>query len=102
MKQLRAGAEAEAAKRQPKNFRASTSSHPELTARRKGTMRKIRKSDYFELVVFLMHYHSGQWSRGYRLLSKLLGGGHITSACERECGQTEIYAYLVAHYAHKV
>ena len=34
-------------------------------------MRKIPKAYYLELAVFLCHFHSGQWSRGYRILSKL-------------------------------
>jgi hypothetical protein len=63
-------------------------------------MKKIRKHDYLELAVFLAHYHSGQWSRGYRLLSKLQA--RWTSAFEREAEQSEIYQYLVAHYANRV
>ncbi|HXJ59199.1 MAG TPA: hypothetical protein VNU68_21270 [Verrucomicrobiae bacterium] len=63
-------------------------------------MRKIRKADYLELAVFLAHYHSGQWSRGYRLLCRLQA--RWTSAFEREAEQTEIYQYLVANYANKV
>lgn len=64
-------------------------------------MRKIPKEYYLELYVFLMHYHSGQWSRGYRLLCRL-GPAKITSACEHECEQSEIYQYLVDNYADKV
>lgn len=64
-------------------------------------MKKISKENYFELAVFLMHYHSGQWSRGYRLLSRL-GPMNITSACERECEESECYQYLVANYANRV
>ena len=64
-------------------------------------MRKIRKEDYFELAVFLMHYHSGQWSRGYRLLSRL-NVQNISSAFEREAEESEIYQYLVENYADKV
>lgn len=63
-------------------------------------MRKIRKEDYLELAVFLAHYHSGQWSRGYRLLSRLQA--RWSSGFEREAEQSEIYQYLVANYANKV
>ena len=63
-------------------------------------MKKIRKCDYLELAVFLAHYHSGQWSRCYRLLSKLRA--RWTSSFEREAEQSEIYQYLVAHYANQV
>ncbi len=63
-------------------------------------MRKIRKTDYLELAVFLAHYHSGQWSRGYRLLCRLQA--RWSSAFEREAEQSEIYQYLVANYADKV
>lgn len=64
-------------------------------------MRKIAKENYFELAVFLMHYHSGQWSRGYRLLSRL-GVSNLSSAVEHECMESECYQYLVAHYAKSV
>lgn len=63
-------------------------------------MRKIHKADYFVLAIFLAHYHSGQWSRGYRLLSKLRA--QWTSEFEREAEQSEIYSYLVENYAAKV
>lgn len=65
-------------------------------------MRKIAKENYFELAVFLMHYHSGQWSRGYRLLSRLCPNLYITSVTEAECVDSECYQYLVANYADKV
>jgi hypothetical protein len=63
-------------------------------------MRKIKKTDYFELAVFLMDYHSGQWSRGYRLLCKL--DADITSSCAAECRESEIYNYLESNYAGSV
>jgi len=63
-------------------------------------MKKIRKEDYMELAVFLAHHHSGQWSRGYRLLSKL--GARWSSGFEREAEQTEIYRYLQDNYAQSV
>ena len=64
-------------------------------------MRKIHKPDYFELAVFCMHYHSGQLSRGYRLLSKLQLR-NLSSEVEHEMTETEIYQYLVNNYADKV
>jgi hypothetical protein len=63
-------------------------------------MKKIRKADYLELAVFLAHHHSGQWSRGYRILSKL--HARWSSGFEREAEQSEIYQHLVTHYASKV
>lgn len=64
-------------------------------------MRKIPKDCYFELAVFLMDYHSGQWSRGYRLLSRLEPTNFSSALCE-EMRQTECYQYLVANYAARV
>jgi hypothetical protein len=63
-------------------------------------MKKLSKEYYFELAVFCAHYHSGQWSRGYRLLSKLRA--QWSSAAEREAEQSEAYQWLVANYADKV
>jgi hypothetical protein len=63
-------------------------------------MKKVHKSDYLELAVFLAHHHSGQWSRGYRLLCKLRA--RWSSNFEREAEQSEIYQYLAANYAHSV
>ena len=63
-------------------------------------MRKIPKENYFELAVFCMDYHSGQWSRGYRILSRLrvrLSDNEIA-----ECRESEIYAYLVNTYKETV
>lgn len=64
-------------------------------------MRKIAKENYFELAVFCMHYHSGQWSRGYRILSRL-GPISLSSAAEQEATESECYQYLVANYAKSV
>lgn len=64
-------------------------------------MRKIPKENYFELAVFCMHYHSGQWSRGYRILSRLRLR-NLSSAAEHEAMESETYQYLVANYANKV
>lgn len=64
-------------------------------------MRKIPKDNYFELAVFLMDYHSGQWSRGYRLLCKLRPSNFSSQLCA-ELRDTEIYQYLESNYAKTV
>ena len=64
-------------------------------------MKKIRKEDYWELEVFCMDYHSGQWSRGYRLLSLLQPRNFSPARCE-QLRNTAIYDYLVATYAASV
>jgi hypothetical protein len=64
-------------------------------------MRKIPKESYFELAVFLMDYHSGQWSRGYRLLCRLNPSNFSSSLCE-ELRESEIYQYLVKTYSERV
>lgn len=64
-------------------------------------MRKIHKNDYCELAVFLMDYHSGQWSKGYRILSKLQINNFSPSFCA-ECRKSDIYDYLVLHYSKTV
>lgn len=64
-------------------------------------MRMIPRENWFELAVFLIDYHSGQWSRGYRLLSKLNPINFTSALCE-EMRETEIYSYLVQHYKDKV
>jgi hypothetical protein len=64
-------------------------------------MRMIPRDNWFELAVFLMDYHSGQDSRGYRLLCKLnpVGFNHWFCTVMRE---TEIYQYLIDTYSDKV
>lgn len=66
-------------------------------------MRAIRqlRAARFELAVFLTDYHSGQWSRGYRLLSRLRAENFSSSFCA-EMRDTEVYSALVAKYADKV
>jgi hypothetical protein len=64
-------------------------------------MRKIPKQYYFELAVFCMNYHSGQRSRGYRILRKL-HPRHISWEVAGECEETAIYEYLVQHYADTI
>jgi hypothetical protein len=59
----------------------------------------------FALLVFLSDYHGGQWSRGYRLLSKIQSRWkprNITSELCAELRETEEYQYLVDRYADKV
>jgi hypothetical protein len=63
-------------------------------------MKKIRKEDYFTLAIFCAHYHSGQWSRGYRLLCKLRA--KWSSNDEREAEEDGLYLYLVANYGDKI
>ena len=62
---------------------------------------KTLKEYRFELAVFLMDYHSGQWSRGYRLLCRLSPRNFSSSFCA-EMRETEVYLELVAKYAGKV
>lgn len=64
-------------------------------------MRKLSKEYYFDLAVFCMHYHSGQWSKGYRILSKL-GLSNLSSTAEHEIMESEGYLWLVDHYADKM
>lgn len=60
--------------------------------------------DPFVLYTFLHDYHSGQGSRGYRILSRFHARGNVrvTSACMAECRETELYAYLVDRYGESV
>jgi hypothetical protein len=64
-------------------------------------MTKIPRDCYFELAVFLMDYHSSQWSRGYRLLSRLRPENLSSAMCD-EVRETEMYQYLVDNYAKSV
>lgn len=64
-------------------------------------MRKIRTENYPELAVFLMDYHSGQWSRGYRMMCRLRPRNFSSELCE-ELRETEIYQHLVQNYAGSV
>lgn len=59
--------------------------------------------DRFVLTVFLMDHYGGQWSRGYRMLCRLLGpNGQIGDGAAREAREHPYYAHLVANYASKV
>ena len=62
---------------------------------------KALNSCRFELAVFLMDYHSGQWSRGYRLLCRLAPNSFSSSFCE-EMRDTVVYEELVQKFADKV
>ena len=53
------------------------------------------------LAVFCMDYHSGQWSRGYRLLC-MLNPQNFSSALCAELRETELYNHLVQNYADSV
>jgi hypothetical protein len=55
----------------------------------------------FEIAVFLMDYHSGQWSRGYRLRCRLAPNNFSSSFCE-EMRDTVVYEELVQKFADKV
>lgn len=64
-------------------------------------MKKISKDNYWELAVFLMDYHSGQWSRGYRILCRLEANNFSYNLCE-ELRKTDIYQHLVDKYSRSV
>lgn len=64
-------------------------------------MKKIPSECYAELCVFLMDFHSGQGSRGYRLLSKLNPRNFSAAFCE-VMRDSAMYQYLVYQYADKV
>jgi len=61
-------------------------------------MQKVKKDHYWELAVFCMDYHSGQGSRGYRLLCKLDPRNFREETCA-SLRETEIYYYLEKNYA---
>lgn len=67
-------------------------------------MNKIHKEDYLTLIIWLSHYYSSQWSRGYRLMSKLMNkyNARWTSNYEHEVMTEPLYEYLTANYANKV
>lgn len=68
----------------------------------KGTdMKIIPRDNWFELAVFLMDYHSGQGSRGYRLLCRLDPHNFSSALCD-ELRDTEMYDYLVKTYGNAV
>ena len=64
-------------------------------------MKKISKFHYVELYVFCHDYHSGQASKGYRLLSRL-NVRNLSSEAMEGARETEIYKFLVSKYANEV
>ena len=66
-----------------------------------NSMRKLSREYYWELAVFCMDYRSGQWSRGYRILSRLNIRNFSESLC-KELRKSEAYAWLVANYSKTV
>jgi hypothetical protein len=64
-------------------------------------MKKLSKEYYWELAVFCMDYHSGQWSRGYRILSRLKAENFSSALCE-ELRESEAYQFLVANYSGSI
>jgi hypothetical protein len=53
------------------------------------------------LAVFCMDYHSGQWSRGYRLLC-MLKPRNFSSALCKELRRSELYKHLEKNYSKKI
>ena len=64
-------------------------------------MKKLSREYYFELAQFCMDYHSGQWSRGYRLISRLKPR-NFSSSLSAELRDSEAYQWLVQNYASKI
>ena len=57
------------------------------------------------IYVFCSDYHSGQWSRGYRLLCRIhnyLGISHLSDGYIDELRDTDTYRELVSKYEGKV
>jgi hypothetical protein len=62
------------------------------------------------LRAFAMNYHSGQWSRGYRILSmthlrlkaKGFETGRDTDLMLAQCMRSKLYKYLVKKYGDKM
>lgn len=64
-------------------------------------MKKLAKEYYWELAQFCMDYHSGQWSRGYRILCKLKVENWSDFRSEK-LRDTVAYRWLVDNYADKI
>ena len=62
----------------------------------------MTSADRFVLAAFLMDYHGGQGSRGYRILCRLNIGGQWSAATMAELRADPFYGHLVEHYADKV
>jgi hypothetical protein len=66
-----------------------------------------RFDTYGALYLFCSRYHSGQWSRGYRILSRLAIAGYrpglsIQANRFETDGQRCIYRHLVKNYKGRV
>jgi hypothetical protein len=66
-----------------------------------------RFDTYGALYLFCSRYHSGQWSRGYRILSRLAIAGYrpglsIQSNRFESDGQRWLYRHLVKNYKGRV
>lgn len=58
---------------------------------------------YFTLYVICSDYHSGQWSRGYRILSRLWRMGmNLTDSCFTDIRDGDLYHELVQRYKNKL
>lgn len=58
---------------------------------------------YFTLYVLCSDYHGGQWSRGYRILSRLWRKGmQLTDSCFTEIRSGELYQGLARRYKEKL
>ena len=73
-----------------------------------GSTYLIRRFDLFgALWAFCARHHSGQWSRGYRILSTLARhrykpGLYLQKGLFESKEQRAIYRHLVQHYREKV
>ena len=64
-------------------------------------MKKLSKTYYWELAVFCMDWHSGPFSRGYRILSRLTRSNFSEALCA-ELRESEVYAWLVQNYSKTI
>ena len=64
-------------------------------------MKKLAKEYYWELAQFCMDYHSGQWSRVYRIMCRLRPS-NFSSSLSEELRDSEAYHWLVDNYSDKI
>lgn len=64
----------------------------------------MKRDFWFALYVFCADYHGGQWSRGYRILSKLSSQYRmrVSDGLMVEMRESPDYADLVAKYGGKI
>ena len=80
----------------------------EIASKGTGSMTSVERFDlYGALWAFCGRWHSGQWSRGYRILSRLkLAGYQPGLSLQRgrfeSVEQRRIYAHLVSYYRKKM